>query len=324
METDWSPLQSSRHLHSLSFSITPKQLRVQQGRAPRPNNWILHSLPWKTPNTILLSSTLPKDDKGYLYLVLHTAKLSVPSRGIDRNLCTPGMGTAFAQWHHSSERPCGFMYPLSYICPLMKNCESVNVPQGTVITDTEENQNDLWIHSYTVVKICRKIKIVRISRTMLYFLKRQADISLKPNYLLVYLCSLLCMSYCLSWDLSWINIPHFQAKEHKPRGKELTELRAVSPAGGVAVLTFPPVRHCPVTWWQVTCFDAQQDKEEEQNKSTNHWPSSMWHNGSQFIKLKHHVKNRPETFYWVVSIYFKFWNNVGLSSLFSSKLSHLA
>lgn len=125
METDWSPLQSSSHLHSLSFSITPKQLRVQQGRAPRLNNWILHNFPWKAPNTILLSSTLPKDDKGYLYLVLCAAKLSVPSRGIDRNLCTPGMGTAFAQRHHSSERPYGFMYPLSYICPLMKNCASM-------------------------------------------------------------------------------------------------------------------------------------------------------------------------------------------------------
>lgn len=155
-----------------------------------------------------------------------------------------------------------------------------NVPQGTVITDTEENQNNQWFHSYTVVKICRKIKIVRISRTMLCFLKRKADISLKPNYLLVYLCSLLCMSYCLSWDLSWIKIPHFQAKEHKTRGKELTELRAVSPAGGVAVLTFPQVRHCPVTCWQVTCFDARQDKGEGQNKSTNHWPSIMGHNGS--------------------------------------------
>lgn len=53
-------------------------------------------------------------------------KLSLPCRGkIKCTLCTPGTGIAFAQWYQSSERPYGFLYPPSYICPLMTKCASL-------------------------------------------------------------------------------------------------------------------------------------------------------------------------------------------------------
>lgn len=74
MQTDGNPLQlSSSHLHSLSFSISPKQFRVQQGRAPRPNNnYPQFALEGSKYNS---ASAFPKDDKGYLHLVLHAVKV---------------------------------------------------------------------------------------------------------------------------------------------------------------------------------------------------------------------------------------------------------